>query len=420
MTIHPRKDWGSRGIWGYVRFSDRKRNKIVIHHSVTNLAGKTPIEQVQEEENIHFSLRKRKGYGSIAYNFVVSRDGQQWEGMGWDRVTVANWWGDDTIAICIAGNYQPGVPGIENLSPNTEQLTAAAEIIYEGMKLGWIAPDAKIIGHRQAGKTSCPGDNLYKQLDWIGVSLYQLLVERGNPDPNIIPPFKKGVTSPTSGVTNGASGPGVKKIQTLLNKYNKAGLKVDSAFGPATRAAVVAYQKVLGVVADGEWGPLSQAAHDKAIGKTSAVNILKLGAKGKLVKDLQNILNTFSKAELKVDGIFGPATETAVKKYQTALSVTADGEWGPASQSAHNMFMKYLEAQTPVTSPTPPPPAEKVEPPAPSNVDVTVPPARGSSISEPIVVIHPTKKGAKKKTKKSTSNVFKRIVDFIVKLFRRN
>jgi len=90
MTIHPRKDWISRGIWGYVRFADRKRNKIVIHHSVTNLAGKTPIEQVQEEENIHFSLRKTKGYGSIAYNNVVSRDGQQWEGMGWERVTVAN------------------------------------------------------------------------------------------------------------------------------------------------------------------------------------------------------------------------------------------------------------------------------------------------------------------------------------------
>jgi len=146
---------------------------------------------VQEEENIHYALRKKKGYGSVAYNFIVSRDGQEWEGMGWDRVTVANWWGDDTIAICVAGNYEPGIPGLPDLTPNSEQLQAVADIIYEGMRLGWIEPGAEIMGHRQAGKTSCPGDNLYSKLDWVSVALYKLLVERGNPDPTIIPPFKK-------------------------------------------------------------------------------------------------------------------------------------------------------------------------------------------------------------------------------------
>jgi len=299
--IRPRADWGSRGIWGYVRQSDRKRTKVVVHHSVTNLAGKTPEQQVKEEEDIHYSLRNTKHYGSIAYNFVVSDDGQAWEGMSWENVTVANWWGDDTIAICVAGNYQPGVPNVATLEPNGAQLTAVADIIYEGVKLGWIAPNPEIMGHRQAGKTSCPGDNLFTKLDWVGVALYKILTERGNPDPNIIPPF-------------------------------------------ATTATV-----------------------------------LKLGSRGNAVKDLQNILNGFSKANLTVDGDFGPATVAAVKTYQTALKVTADGVWGPASQKAHEQFMAYLKAQTPAPSLTPPPAAQTPPPPPPAP---PAPPAPAKTLDE--------------------------------------
>lgn len=49
--------------------------------------------------------------------------------------------------------------------------------------------------------------------------------------------------------------------QTFLNGVFGAGLDVDGLNGPKTKAAIVAYQKVLGVDPDGIWGPNTQAAH---------------------------------------------------------------------------------------------------------------------------------------------------------------
>jgi len=261
MTIRPRSDWGSIGTWGYVRKSNRKRNKVVVHHSVTNLAGKTPVEQVKEEEDIHYALRDSHGFGAISYNHVVSRDGQQWEGRGWADVTDANWWGDDTIAICVAGNYHPNIHGVETLTPNAEQLQGVAEIIYEGMTLGWITPDAKLIGHRQAGKTSCPGDNLFNALDQINAALHKIILERGEPDLNVTPPFE---IAPAV-LKLGSKGAAVKNLQTTLNMFAKANLVVDGDFGNKTRDAVIAYQTKLHVTADGVWGPASTTAQARFV-----------------------------------------------------------------------------------------------------------------------------------------------------------
>ncbi len=52
---------------------------------------------------------------------------------------------------------------------------------------------------------------------------------------------------------------------------------------------------------------------------------LKKGSKGQAVKDLQEALNTLGFDAGKVDGIFGPATERAVKKFQSSVGIDADG-----------------------------------------------------------------------------------------------
>lgn len=58
---------------------------------------------------------------------------------------------------------------------------------------------------------------------------------------------------------------------------------------------------------------------------TIELSALSNGSKCNEVYALQAMLNSFIKAGLAVDGIFGSQTETAVKKYQKARGLTADG-----------------------------------------------------------------------------------------------
>jgi hypothetical protein len=60
----------------------------------------------------------------------------------------------------------------------------------------------------------------------------------------------------------GSVGPDVRKVQTELNRQltPRPNLKVDGIFGPATRAAVVAFQRQAGIAPDGIVGPLTWAA----------------------------------------------------------------------------------------------------------------------------------------------------------------
>lgn len=60
---------------------------------------------------------------------------------------------------------------------------------------------------------------------------------------------------------------------------------------------------------------------------------LKKGSKGDSVKELQKMLNDRIGAGLKVDGIYGAKTETAVKKFQKKYKIKVDGIFGKQSLS---------------------------------------------------------------------------------------
>jgi lysozyme len=65
----------------------------------------------------------------------------------------------------------------------------------------------------------------------------------------------------------------------------------------------------------------------------AAQPVLKAGADGKAVKRLQRALTDAGHA-VAVDGDFGPATKRAVKAFQAAKGLTADGVVGPATWAA--------------------------------------------------------------------------------------
>ena len=118
---------------------------------------------------------------------------------------------------------------------------------------------------------------------------------------------------------NGDSGPEVRAIQLLLTAHGH-NLNVDGVFGPITQSRVEDFQTDNNLTEDAIVGPetwqklIIQAAQ----GKT-----------GPEVRAIQNLLKNKFGYNIDVDGIFGPATTTAVKNFQNSKGLTADGIVGP-------------------------------------------------------------------------------------------
>ena len=143
-----------------------------------------------------------------------------------------------------------------------------------------------------------------------------------------------GSISPWPVVQSGFNGHPVKTLQYLLRARGHS-VAVDGVFGPNTEAAVKAFQASKGLAADGIVGPTSWAA---------LIVQVKKGSQGDAVRGVQeefqfrNLSGDPSKGP-KVDGIFGPMTEAAVRGFQQALSldipsVAVDGIVGPITWQA--------------------------------------------------------------------------------------
>ncbi|MFB2838069.1 peptidoglycan-binding domain-containing protein [Floridanema evergladense] len=66
--------------------------------------------------------------------------------------------------------------------------------------------------------------------------------------------------------------------------------------------------------------------------QSSNISILRRGSKGQTVKYLQELLKSAGYS-VAIDGIFGPATEAAVKKFQKDRGLVVDGIVGPKTWS---------------------------------------------------------------------------------------
>lgn len=146
----------------------------------------------------------------------------------------------------------------------------------------------------------------------------------------------------------GSTGEKVKEIQKFV------GVVQDGIFGPATERGVIQWQANLGINADGVWGPQTEEAtrnlfvflaNLEAVQQTApnnaffdAVNqarqqVLRQGSSGGSVKILQACLNGRG-YPLIADGVFGPATDNAVRRFQSNNGLSIDGIAGSRTWSA--------------------------------------------------------------------------------------
>ena len=153
------------------------------------------------------------------------------------------------------------------------------------------------------------------------------------PPPTGIPPY------PGTAIRVGARGDDVARIQRCLNSVNNAGLNPDGIFGPLTQAAVMNFQRSRGLNPDGVVGPLTWAALMPACYGNNAMAeypgfIIREGARGEFVQQMQTCLNRVINAGLNTDGVFGPLTRVAVVNFQRSAGLNPDGLVGPLTWNA--------------------------------------------------------------------------------------
>lgn len=144
--------------------------------------------------------------------------------------------------------------------------------------------------------------------------------------------------------------PGSEGRQVQLLQAALGGVRVDGVFGPETEAAVRAFQAAKGLTVDGVAGPQTTAAlagggSTRAFAAnvtTSAVATPAAEAgtapapesaskEGAEHSGAGGVARLQSALHLTADGEFGPATEAAVRRLQARHGLTPDGIVGPAT-----------------------------------------------------------------------------------------
>ena len=130
----------------------------------------------------------------------------------------------------------------------------------------------------------------------------------------------------------------VRRIQTRLKDWGYYTGSIDGIYGTKTEMAVRYFQQRNGLVVDGIAGPATLAAmglsSDTAATAASSSTTLKRGSQGSTVRTLQTRLKEWGYYTGAVDGVYGAATEAAVKKFQKKNGLTVDGIAGPATLRA--------------------------------------------------------------------------------------
>ncbi len=146
----------------------------------------------------------------------------------------------------------------------------------------------------------------------------------------------------------GDSGQFVREVQQDLVKsgFNLPTYGIDGQYGPETKRTVMKFQRQYGLMVDGLVGPQTIDKLKEITNSSTLINdfplpdvTLQRGDNGPGVKQLQRALKEINFDPKQIDGLFGPLTEDAVKRFQSMYTALAnDGIYGPNTR-------RYIEME---------------------------------------------------------------------------
>ena len=267
-----------------LQFKDMSTRKatqrIILHHADAKNCS---------AEDIH-RWHLNNGWSGAGYHFLVRKDGKVYRLRPEDKVGAhaygANY---DSLGICFEGNF------MEEDMP-AEQIKAGQELVaYLKNKYNITT----VQRHKDVCSTNCPGDKF--PFNEIADS------ETSN----------EVVSQPQESENKG----NVARIQAILNDKYGLSIAVDNIYGNETKKSLV---KGLQTELNKQFG--SKLAVDGIFGTNTynaCINVRK-GAEGNITYLIQAMLICHS-FDIDADGIFGNATENAVREFQKRNGLSADG-----------------------------------------------------------------------------------------------
>jgi hypothetical protein len=235
MNVISRSAWGAAAPRQTPSRISGPVSKIFIHHTVTD-SGPPEREAalMRQVQQIAFS----RGFNDISYSYLIFPTGNTYEGRGFGVVGAHTEGHNSTAyALCLVGNYE--------LEPMTDaQVEAVREMIAEGQRLGFVAADPTVRGHRAVSSTACPGGNAMARLsEVVGGTRPTSSGAGARPFPGVF-------------LKRGSSGELVCAVQARLRDLGHSIDRVPGCpFGPQTEAAVISFQRSRALDDDGVVGP---------------------------------------------------------------------------------------------------------------------------------------------------------------------
>ena len=258
----------------------KSTERIILHHADAKSCS---------AEDIH-RWHLNNGWSGAGYHFLVRKDGKVYRLRPEEKVGAHAYGSNyDSLGICFEGNY------MEEDMPEAQKEAGQELVAYLKNKYNITTVQA----HRDVCATSCPGDKF--PFDEIAN------FESSN---EIIP-------QPQENVQKG----NVARIQSTLNEKYGLNISVDNIYGNETKKALV---KGLQTELNKQFG--SKLAVDGIFGTNTynaCINVRR-GAEGNITWLIQSML-ICKLFNINADGIFGPATEIAVKEFQKRNGLSVDG-----------------------------------------------------------------------------------------------
>lgn len=137
----------------------------------------------------------------------------------------------------------------------------------------------------------------------------------------------------------GSRGAEVTRIQRRLIELGLLNTQATGVFGPATKDAVVRFQRSNRLTADGVVGrattsALFPTATSRSPASQTTAPVLREGSRGAEVTRIQQRLIELGLLNTRATGVFGPATKDAVIRFQRANALTSDGVIGSSTITA--------------------------------------------------------------------------------------